>query len=424
MSVLPAPAQSLLPNLTDERPMNSDPDLQPPLLSFGFRPFFLLAGLYAVIAMLAWMSWLGLHSMNAVVVKPSIAVAPHLWHGHEMIFGYATAVISGFILTAVPNWTGARRIAGTPLVILVLLWLIGRIAVWFSAYLPAYLVAVADMAHLPALMVFVALGLFVRPAPRNLIFLLILALLASANGAVHAEWLGLGHGFATRGLAVGLMTESLLIVIIGGRVVPSFTRNALMRRGGAQPLPRSMPMLDNASILAAALLVGCFVFSLPDPATGIAASAAALLNGIRLSFWRLPAVRNEPILWSLHLAYAWIIIGYSALACSRLIGWFSETAALHLLGIGAVGGMTLAIMTRAALGHTGRKLTVRRPISLAYGLIALAAIIRSFGPGLFPAHYFEAIFLAGGLWLSGFAIFTISYFAILAGPPLTKRQAV
>lgn len=402
--------------------MNSDPDSQPPLLSFGFRPFFLLAGVYAVLAMLAWMTWLGLHSMNVEVQTPSFAGAPHLWHGHEMIFGYATAVISGFILTAVPNWTGARRVAGTPLFVLVMLWLAGRAAMWFSGFLPAALVAALDMAHLPALTILVALGLFVRPAPRNLIFLLLLTLLVCANAAVHAQWLGLTADSATGGLAFGLMTISLLVVIVGGRVVPSFTRNALMRESPAQSLPRSFPLLDGATILASALLVACTLFALPGSVTGAIALAAALLNGARLALWRSTAVLGEPILWSLHLAYAWIPVGYAALAAAHLIGVPHEAAALHVVAIGAIGGMTLAVMTRAALGHTGRPLSVSRPIAVAYGLIAVAAVVRGFGPSLMPSHYFALIFLSGGLWIAGFGIFAIGYCSILTGPPLPKQQ--
>lgn len=402
--------------------MNSDPDLQPPLLSFGFRPFFLLSGVYAVVAMAAWMTWLGLHSANLVVATPSIAGAPRFWHGHEMVFGYTTAVISGFILTAVPNWTGARRIAGTPLLVLVLLWLAGRLAMWFSVFLPAAFVATVDMSHLPALMVIVALGLFVRPAPRNLVFLLLLTVLMLANGAVHAQWLGLADDSAARGLTIGLITETLFVVIIGGRVVPAFTRNAFVRMGGGKPLPRSFPLLDKASIIAAALLVGCYILALPGLVTGAVASTAALLNGARLSFWRIAAVRGKPILWSLHLAYAWVAIGFAVLACFHFFGWFSEAAALHILAIGAVGGMTLAVMTRAALGHTGRSLKVGRPVALAYSLIAMAAAVRGFGPGLLPSYYFAAIFMAGGLWIAGFMIFAISYYSILTGPSRPKQE--
>lgn len=403
--------------------MNSDPDRQPPILSFAFRPFFLLSGLYAILAMAAWLFWLGLHSAQAVVPNPSFSGAPHLWHGHEMVFGYATAAIAGFILTAVPSWTGARRTAGTPLMGLVTLWVVGRLAVWFSAFLPPGLTAIADMAFLPVLSVFVGLGLFVRPAPRNLIFLLILAVLVLANAFVHAEWLGLADNLASRGLALGLVAETLLIVIVGGRVTPSFTRNALLRKGGNQDLPKNIPVLDALSIASSGALVACFLFSVPGALAGLIALIASLASGSRLSLWRFAAIRTEPILWSLHLGYAWVVVGYLLLAGHYLLGILSQTAALHVLGIGAVGGMTVAVMTRAALGHTGRRLKVRPSIAIAYLLIAGAAFVRSIGPAVFPANYYEVIFVAGGLWLVGFTLFVIVYFPILVSPSVPTPQS-
>ncbi len=396
--------------------MNDDPGRQPPILSFGFRPFFLLSGLYAVLAMAFWMIWLALHSAKTVVVNPSFSGAPHVWHGHEMVFGYATAAIAGFILTAVPSWTGAQRIAGTPLLVLVTLWIIGRLAVWFSAFLPPFLVAAADMVFLPVLLVFVAFGLLVRPAPRNLIFLLILAVLVLANAHVHAEWLGLADNTAVRGLALGLVTETLLIVVVGGRVTPAFTRNALMQQGNDRDLPRHFPALDILSIASASALVICYLLSSPGWLTGSTALIVSLANGARLSFWRFSAIRNEPILWSLHLGYAWVVVGSALLAGHHLLGLLSETAALHVLGIGAVGGMTVAVMTRAALGHTGRELKVSPSITVAYILVAAAALVRSLGPAVLPAGYYYLIFLSGGLWLVGFTLFAIVYFPILVLP--------
>ncbi len=399
--------------------MNTNPDVQAPFLSVGFRPFFLLAGLYAVISMLAWMAWLMLHSLNAVVLTPTIAVATHLWHGHEMLFGFAAAVITGFMLTAVPGWTGAGRVSGWPLLGLAIVWIAGRVVLWFSSFLPAILVAAVDMAHLPLVGGIVLLGLIKRPAPRNLIFLFLLMMLIVANGAVHGEWTGLTEDTASWGLAVALVTTTLLIVILGGRIVPSFTRNAIVRRGnGQEDVPRSSGFLDIASMAAVAAVLGCYVFALPDTATGIAAGLAALVNLVRLSLWQGRSVLGDPILWSLHLAYLWVAVGLAALATSLLMDWPSHNAALHLLAIGAVGGMTLAMMTRAPLGHTGRPLVVARPIAIAYLLITAAALLRGFALNFFPDEYYFVVFAAGGLWISGFLIFLILYTPILTGPPV------
>ncbi len=401
--------------------MNSSPDDQIPLLSFGFRPFFLLAGFYAVVAMLAWVTWLILHSVNAVVLQPTIAVPAHLWHGHEMLFGFAGAVISGFMLTAVPAWTGARRVAGLPLVMLVVVWMAGRVVMWFSAFLPTLLVAAVDLAHLPFLAGTVALGLIIRPAPRNLIFLALLSLLIVANCAFHGEWTGLTDDTASWGLTTALLTTVLLIVILGGRIIPAFTRNAMIRNGQDRNLPRSIGLLDATSIASMAAVLACHLAALPNVITGTAAALAAAANLARLAMWRWRAVLGEPILWSLHLAYLWIPVGLAAFSAALLGSWFSHSAALHLLAIGAIGGMTLAMMTRAPLGHTGRPLTVIRPIAGAYVLIAAAALLRGFGLDALPAEYFLVILIAGGLWTIGFLVFVIAYTPILIGPS-QKRQ--
>ena len=396
--------------------MSRAPRRQPLLLSYGFRPFFLLAGIYAVVAIAAWLAWLGLHAAGVVATRPTIAEAPHLWHGHEMLFGYAAAVVSGFLLTAVPNWTGAAPIAGPRLGLLVATWLAGRAVMWTSAFLPATLVAVIDLAYLPLLVIMAGHSLMRRPAPRNLIFLGLLALLAFANAAVHAEWLGLTDDTAGWGLRLAVLTYALLIAIIGGRVVPAFTRNALMHRGETQRLPRSIAWLDGLGIAAALAVVIAAAAGWP-PGIGAAALAAALLNGARLSRWRPLSSLGEPIVWSLHLGFAALVAGYATLAAADLGGWPSETAALHVIAIGAIGCMTLAVMTRAALGHTGRALAVTRPIAMAYLLVVAAALLRGFGTQLFPTHYYAVIFLAGGAWMLAFGLFMAGYARILAGPP-------
>ena len=403
--------------------MNNDPDDQTPLLSIGFRPFFLAAGIYAVLAMLAWVGWLALHSVNALVLTPTIAVPAHLWHGHEILFGYAAAVISGFMLTAVPGWTGARRVAGLALVVLVTVWFAGRVAVWFSAFLPAGAIAVLDMAFLPMIAGTVALALIKRPAPQNVIFLALLAVLIVANGAVHVEWLGWTEDTASWGLAVGVIDTTLMIVILGGRIIPSFTRNALMRQGKEQPMPQTFGLLDKASIASAAAVLVCYLSSAPAAVTGSVAAIAAAANLARLSFWCWRSTLGEPILWSLHLAYLWIPAGYGAIAASFLGGWLSHSAALHFLAIGAIGGMTLAMMTRAPLGHTGRPLVVVLPIAVSYLLIALAALLRGLVLDTFPASYFTIVFVAGGLWVAGFAIYVFVYAPILIGPSLKDASS-
>jgi uncharacterized protein involved in response to NO len=394
-----------------------------PFLSYGFRPFFLFAGVYAVLAMAAWIAWIALHWMNGAVLRPTFAGPPHLWHGHEMIFGYASAVISGFLLTAVPSWTGAKPISGTPLAALAGLWLAGRAAMWFSALLPPLVVAVVDWAYLPALATVAAKSLVMKPAPRNLVFLALLGLLAVANAAVHLEWLGQQADSASWGLSLAILTVSLMMVIVGGRIVPAFTRNTLISRGEtASRLPVSHPRLEIAAMASTVALVACYLASLPDAVTGMVALLAGLANLLRLAFWRSAATLQEPILWSLHLGYGFIPLGYLAIASARLMGFMPETAAIHLLAVGAVGVLTLAVMSRAALGHTGRPLVVAPTMALSYGAVALAAIVRAFGPQIPGSDYFLSIFLAGGLWMGGFALFAAHYLPVFIGPKKSPNE--
>ena len=401
--------------------ISADPDQQQPILSFGFRPFFLFAGLYAVIVMIAWAAWLLLHSMPGILVSPSISGPPHEWHGHEMIFGYAVAVLSGFMLTAMPNWTGARRVAGAPLLGLAVLWLFGRLAMWFSAFLPPIAVAIADFAYLPCLGLVVALSLFVRPAARHLIFLLFIVLLAIANGAVHSEWLGLAEDLVRPALDASLLLLALMVTIIGGRIVPSFTRNALLRQGESVRLPESYPWLDRVAIIAVALLVPLSAFDIAGPLAGFVAIIAAAANLVRLAMWRSTATFDSPILWSLHLAYCLLALGFAVLAIAELTDAMSKSAALHFIAISGIGSMTLAVMTRAALGHTGRPLVVAHPIALAYVLLALAGVVRSIGITLFPQFYTAMLMTSAGIWIVAFAIFSAVYAPILLGP--SKKPA-
>jgi len=300
--------------------------------------------------------------------------------------------------------------------VLVATWVAGRVVMWTSAFLPAMLVAVIDLSYLPLLAVVAGQSLMRRPAPRNLIFPGLLALLAFANASVHAEWLGLTDDTAAWGLRLAVLTYGLLIAIIGGRVVPAFTRNALMHRGETQRLPRSIARLDGFGLAASLAVVIAAAAGWPT-GIGWAALSAGVLNGARLGLWRPLSSLGEPIVWSLHLGFAALVAGYATLAAADLGGWPSETAALHVIAIGAIGCMTLAVMTRAALGHTGRALAVTRLIALAYLLVAAAALLRGFGTQLFPAHYFAVIMVAGGAWMVAFGLFTGGYARILAGPP-------
>ncbi len=394
----------------------------PLVLTGGFRFFFLAAGLFAVVSMTAWLAWLALHAGGAAIRAPTIGVAPHLWHGHELIFGYGVAVLAGFFLTAVPSWTGAPAAAAVFVSTTGALWLAGRLAIWFSAWLDPVIVALVDLAFLPPLMVRIGLNLRRRPQPHNVILLALLTLILAGNLMVHLEWTGIATDTAAAGLRLGLLAIASLIAIIGGRVIPGFTKNALVRRGMTDNLPVNHGALSKGGIVSAVLLAPAVAAGLPDAALGILALAAALLNGARLAGWRWRDTLGEPILWGLHLAFAMLVLGYGALAAAYLTGSPHEVAALHLTAIGAIGGMTLAMMSRAALGHTGRTLTVSKRTALAYLAIAAAALIRAFGPALAPSLYNAVMMISGGLWITGFMLFVVAYWPILTGPDQRRKR--
>ena len=280
-----------------------------------------------------------------------------------------------------------------------------------------------DMAYVPLLTIFVTVALSRKPAIRHLIFLLPLILLIVANGAVHAEWLGIAPDTASRGLALAIMSFTLLMVIVGGRVVPAFTRNALMKIDSGQALPVSIARLDALSIASVLVLLIAVALDLDEFTTGLLALVAACANAVRFLMWRGLATLREPILWSLHLGYVFVPLGLAAMALSRLTDIMSQTAAMHVLAIGAVGCLTLAVMSRAALGHTGRALRVVPSIALSYAMIGLAAFVRGVGLELFPAHYYEVIFFAGGLWIAGFFVFTVIYAPILISRPIAENHS-
>ncbi len=395
----------------------------PLFLTAGFRFFFLAAGLFAVVSVAAWETWLVLHAAGAAISRPTIAMAPHLWHGHEMIYGYGTAVIAGFFLTAVPSWTGEPAARALFVTAAGALWLAGRFAVWFSADLPPFLVAAIDLALLPALSWRIALNLWRRPKQQNVALLGLLALIVSGNVLVHLEWTGATDDTAERGLWLGLLAISALIAVIGGRVTPAFTRNVIARRNPAAPVPVQRPLADKAGILAAVLLGPLVALDLSEPALGAVAAIAAIANGARLIGWRSGAARGDALLLALHLGFAMLVLGYALLALSWLFNVLHPVAAMHGLAIGAVGCMTLAMMTRAPLGHTGRPLRVGRIVATSYALVALAALVRVCLPEVAPSQYWLAMGLSGALWIAAFSIFLVFYFPVLAGPDAERPAA-
>ncbi|HSR55127.1 MAG TPA: NnrS family protein [Alphaproteobacteria bacterium] len=370
--------------------------MQSTFWSLGFRPFFLAAGAWACLAMAAWigvlLGW----------PAPPTHFPPGIWHAHEMIFGYAAAAIAGFALTAVPEWTSRPALRGGALAGLFVLWIVGRLAVAGSALTGPLAAAVADCAFLLVLAAFVAREVVVSGNRRNLVVPLAFAVLFCANVMVHV-----GGGWEGPGLRLGLAVIVLLIALIGGRITPAFTGNWLKRRG-ADSLPAAQGPIDIVALLAGAIALAAW-FAVPDhAATAILLIAAGALHAIRLARWRGLDTGAEALVWILHLGYAWVPVGLIALGAAHWISALAGGAAVHALATGAVGTMTIAVMTRATLGHSGRELTAGGATIAAYLLVLAAGVLRvaaAFGAGL----EMPMILAAGGCWIAGFGLFVIVY---------------
>jgi len=342
---------------------------------------------------------------------------PHataLWHSHEMLIGFAMAAVAGFTLTAVANWTGRPAIRGAPLALLVFSWLAGRLAMLLSAWFPASLVFLLDMLFPVLLGWLLSREIIGARNQRNYPLIAIIFALAAFNVLYH---LGQGHWLPGGDrLAVYLLIHTLLLLvtIIAGRIVPSFTANWLRQQGQTQ-LPVNNDWINSAALVLT-LLVGLTASFIPThPVTGLLAFAAAFVHGLRLSRWRGFATLSNPLLFVLHAAYLWMPIGYALLGCAVFGWWFTPTAALHALTMGAIGSMVLAVTTRVALGHTGRPLQAARLTVFSYCLLMLAVLVRVLGP-LGGGAYVQMIDLSASAWILAFAMFTWVYWPILSRP--------
>ncbi len=383
------------------------------LFKYGFRPFFLAAGVYALLGLIAWL-WI-----YAMGWQPLPDQLPQLWHGHEMLYGFVGAAIAGFLLTAVPSWTGSRGFAGAPLILLAAVWLAGRLAFAAASVLTLAVVAICDLAFFPILGGFLLWPLL-RARNRNTPLLLVLAGIWITDAVFVYALMNRDIVLARTMLLVAIDIVLLLVTVIGGRIVPAFTSNALRARGKTPDL-RSSRWTDG--IVIGAMIAVVFV-DIVAPwqwmAGGIAAVAAGA-HAWRLIGWRSLRTLDEPLVWSLHLAYAWLPVGL-AMKALYLAGGFSWAAQwLHALTIGVAAAMILAVMTRAALGHTGRPLRAPRLIASAYVLLSAAAVTRVFAPSLAPDIYRWSVLVAGALWICAFAIFVLVYAPILWRPRIDGR---
>jgi uncharacterized protein involved in response to NO len=329
-----------------------------------------------------------------------------------MLFGYALAAIAGFLMTAVPNWTGTAPMQGWPLVGLASLWLVGRIAVWAGPALPLWAVAAADLPLIPALAVVMGRLLWRTRNPRNFVFVGVLTLLFVGNLHTYVHILGPDRN---RGLLVALDAVTLLIVIVGGRITPSFTAAMLRMREDEAQVVR-FEWLDRVAILSVVALALVDLLPVSDPVRGAIALFAGAANTARLAGYRTGRVLDRPILWVLHVGYGWAALGLLLKGAAVFIPALPPTAALHALTVGAIGSMTLGVMSRASLGHTGRDIAAPVPIVAAYGLVSLAAVLRVFTILVAPAWYLDSILVSGALWVLAFSLFVVVYAPILTRP--------
>jgi len=365
-----------------------------PLLRLGFRPFYLVASLFAALSIPAWMLvFLGYLPWTA-------AVPPLLWHAHEMLLGFASAVIIGFLLTAGKAWTQLPTPRGAPLGALVLLWVAARLAALWGPY-PVYVVL--DVSLLPIVALVLARLLRQAGNTRNLPLVGLLVALSVANLAFHLSAMGVLHAEPLRTLYAALALIVMIECVMAGRVIPGFTMSAV---AGLKIAPR--PWLDTSTLVCTALALAAWVLQAPAWLGATLLWTAAALHMLRQWRWQPWRTFARPILWVLHAAYVWIAIGLALLGAAQW-GWVSNSAGVHALAVGATGGLVIGMVTRTARGHTGRTLNASRTEVFAYVLIAFAAVVRVFMPLLAPGLYTMALVIAAAAWSVAFALYLWVY---------------
>ncbi|KXF76093.1 short-chain dehydrogenase [Paramesorhizobium deserti] len=388
------------------------PGRYPAILSYGFRPFFLLGALYAGLSILIWLPLLYGRLETASLF------APVDWHIHEMLFGYLAAIITGFLLTAIPNWTGRLPVQGMPLFVLVAIWLAGRFAVFFSAEIGWVVAAVVDCAFLLAVAAAAGVEIVAGRNWRNLKVLAPVAVLFMANILFHIEAHVNGLTDISRRLGIG--AALVLIMIIGGRIIPSFTRNWLVRENPGR-LPVPFARFDAVAIVISGATLAAWTFMPEQAVVGLALIAAGGLNLLRLARWAGDRTLRDPLVLVLHVAYIFVPTGFLLAGLAIL---FPEAvpaaAAIHAFGAGAIGSMTLAVMARATLGHTGRELHAGFGTCMIFLGVTLSAGLRIAAAFASDTAMLHA---SAALWAVAFLGYALLYGQALTMPRLRPRAA-
>jgi uncharacterized protein involved in response to NO len=386
-----------------------------PLWSAGFRPFFLVAALHGAAVIGLWTGTLEGLGLPA----PARYFGPSVWHAHELIQGFTVAVVAGFLLTAVQRWTGVAMPRGKGLAALVSLWAVGRAASAFAGTLPGELVAALDLSFLPVLAAVVGRAVWRAGSRRNYFIPALLAALWACSAAVHLDALGVLDHIARPALAAAVDLLLTLTIVITGRIVPMFTRNATDRTG-----IESRPTLDRLAIGAT---VTCGLASLvgaPPALLGMFAALAAVAIIARAWRWGAQHTAGNPLLWVLHVGHGWAAIAMGLRALSHWTGWIDPLTALHAATAGTISMLCVGMMARVSLGHTGRDLSSPRLASASFALLALAAALRVFSPSVLPPSSWHVGMAAAGLaWCTALVLYLIAYASILIGPTPEARRA-
>ncbi|MEY4718563.1 MAG: hypothetical protein RL563_1181 [Pseudomonadota bacterium] len=390
--------------------MNEKPVFDYPLFKMGFRVFFALAGLSALALLALW------NSLSNGSLHLGHYFSGNAWHAHEMLFGYTAAVIAGFLLTAVKNWTGEITTTPDQLAGLSLLWLYGRVLPFYAELLPDALIAAVDVAFLPSLAYFLVRPILKAQQFTNLLFVGLLLVMAIANGLIHAQELGFSASSAGLGMNLVLAIIVLMILVIAGRVFPFFTE-----RGLSGVVCIRNPMLD---VVACGLSLSVFVLMMSD-ISGIlltlVALAAAVANLLRVSAWYDARIWYVPLLWVLYVGYGWLILGFVLVALSAF-QWVIPVLALHAFTLGGIGVLTLGMMARVTLGHTGRVLRASNIMALAFLMLNLAGLIRVILPAVLPDWYSGFVWAASYGWLAAFSLFVYHYLPMLLATRVDGQQ--
>lgn len=371
------------------------------IFSYGFRPFFLAAAIWAIVSIDLWAAFLTLD------IPLATEYGALYWHAHEMLFGFAPAILAGFLLTAIPNWTGRLPISGRPLIYLLSLWTAGRLAMLAGSLIGVIPAVIIDSAFLPAMLILSTREVVAGRKWADLKVIAGLAVLSLANILFHLQVVKAGN--PELAIRLGLGAYVLLVTIVGGRILPSFTRNWI-NQSGRTDFPVPYNRFDAATIILGAVSLTVWAVWPEARASGILGSAAAALNVVRLVRWRGWTTWPEPILFVLHIAFAFVPLGFAAIAL-QAVG-LPELAVLHIFAIGSISLMMLAVMTRASRGHTGRKLKSSRVTNLSYVILLAVAFVRPMAE-LFPDYSMAILMMAFLGWTAAFGLFAIEHAPML-----------